>query len=455
MDETLSGVGGQPEDLPVPENWLDPELRDGRTHLFTTLTGTLLQGDITDRLAEDAFVAYLRGLADIARLDIACVWQEPDALHVIGRDYNNPRSYYYRRFAHRMWTPWEPIGAQIEGDHVTAVVYRGTLHLFWVTFLEKGAAPDTGNKAYADLANDEIAAPEVTVQAQLHWTELVSGSWAPRSSSDLVVVGGPVPHFDAAKVFVSASRKRDSAGADASVTIHLDTEVDFPDFRVNKGIRSPGFLPWGVGLPMVRNDFVFVSRNGPPALVEVENRDHSIGIGKHSPPALNTYSGRLVADSAGPLRGGVVLDQARPFTAVAPPQPAVLGSDADARLLSPFFYVDRFGGQNTFFVERSVQVEKWNGGSGGWLPVGIGKPVDVGLIKPVVPPFVQVLETGVAVQVPVDPIDPVSILDRIEPGDWATKADGRLRIGERELTRTGQVRRGSTPRRPGIRELEA
>ena len=44
-----------------PENWLDPELRDDRTHLYTALTGALLQGDITDRLAEDAFVTYLPG----------------------------------------------------------------------------------------------------------------------------------------------------------------------------------------------------------------------------------------------------------------------------------------------------------------------------------------------------------------------------------------------------------
>jgi hypothetical protein len=53
-----------------PENWLEPEFRDDKTELFEELEGTLLQGDITNDLAEDAFFKYLQGLEEIARLEI-------------------------------------------------------------------------------------------------------------------------------------------------------------------------------------------------------------------------------------------------------------------------------------------------------------------------------------------------------------------------------------------------
>ena len=43
-----------------PENWLEPEFRDDKTHLFQELEGTLLQGDVSNDLAEDAFLTYLR-----------------------------------------------------------------------------------------------------------------------------------------------------------------------------------------------------------------------------------------------------------------------------------------------------------------------------------------------------------------------------------------------------------
>ena len=38
-----------------PENWLEPEFRDDKTHLFVELEGALLQGDVSNDLVEDAF----------------------------------------------------------------------------------------------------------------------------------------------------------------------------------------------------------------------------------------------------------------------------------------------------------------------------------------------------------------------------------------------------------------
>src|SRR5438067_13373670 len=85
---------------------------------------------------------YLKKLEELARLEIVSMYCEEkpldpasNTLHVIGRTFNLPHKYFYRRYAHQMWTPWEPVTAEIEGDHIVAVVWRERLHLFWVTFL--------------------------------------------------------------------------------------------------------------------------------------------------------------------------------------------------------------------------------------------------------------------------------------------------------------------------------
>ena len=43
-----------------PENWLEPELRDGKSSQFKELESELLKSDITDELAENAFLGYLQ-----------------------------------------------------------------------------------------------------------------------------------------------------------------------------------------------------------------------------------------------------------------------------------------------------------------------------------------------------------------------------------------------------------
>ena len=51
-----------------PENWLIPEFRENATDLFQALQGTLLQGDITQDLVQQAYTQYLQDLDARARL---------------------------------------------------------------------------------------------------------------------------------------------------------------------------------------------------------------------------------------------------------------------------------------------------------------------------------------------------------------------------------------------------
>ena len=119
-----------------PENWLEPEFRDDKTHIFQESESALAQGDVSKDLAEDVFYNYLKELQKLARLDIVSMYFEDDTstLHVIGRILK-PHKYFYRRFRNRMWTPWEPVTVEIgDSDHVVVVVWReiapllGNLH---------------------------------------------------------------------------------------------------------------------------------------------------------------------------------------------------------------------------------------------------------------------------------------------------------------------------------------
>jgi len=175
-----------------PENWLDPEFRDDKTHLFRDLEGALLQGDVSDDLVRTALYTYLQGLETIARLEMMTMYFEPGAsadgsiVHVIARTPNAPYKYFYRKCSHRMWTPWEPLGVEIDGEHLTLTVWRGRMHLFWVTFFEKPEAKDTPNgQSLQDLVagSPDALDPGNAVQLQLNWVEQVEGKWTNRSST--------------------------------------------------------------------------------------------------------------------------------------------------------------------------------------------------------------------------------------------------------------------------------
>ena len=258
-----------------PENWLEPEFRDDKTHLFAELEGALLQGDVSADLAEDAFLNYLKKLDEMARLDIVAMHIEnnPDTtgrtLHVFGRTYSQPHKYFYRRYAHQMWTPWEPVSAEIEGDHLAPVVWRDRLYLFWVTFMDKpevNAQPGVKTQSLidanlSDLISDIKATGEnKRIDVQLHWSEYLQGEWSTPESGKFTPTGnyfqaekvekyykviGVMPplkdydsdanglrfmpvtvslNFDPGSVFIHVSKERDEKGEELGVYIHLRSQ---------------------------------------------------------------------------------------------------------------------------------------------------------------------------------------------------------------------------------------
>jgi len=178
-----------------PENWLAPELRDDKTHLFRQLEGTLLQGDVSVDLVRTAMYTYLQGLEQIARIHMLAMYFEPlgadsSVLHVIGRTHSEPYKYFSRSMSHGTWTPWVPIDIGIEGDHLVLTSWRGRLHLFWLTFLEEARQKPGASSAAFKLGDDVKGSDlEATphVKLKVNWSEQLEGAWtAARSSPDFV-----------------------------------------------------------------------------------------------------------------------------------------------------------------------------------------------------------------------------------------------------------------------------
>lgn len=173
-----------------PENWLEPELRDGKSPFFRDLESELLKADITQELAETAYLHYLRKLDDVSHVEIAGAFLEEktpgttddDILHVIGRTLGSTREHWYRRYEYGYWTPWEKIGLNIEGNIVVPVVWKKRLFVFWVTTLVE--AQGDSSKKPQEIADEAWAlAARVNATVTLHRGEYYRGTWqSPKST---------------------------------------------------------------------------------------------------------------------------------------------------------------------------------------------------------------------------------------------------------------------------------
>ena len=162
-----------------PENWLEPELRDGKSPIFQALENTLQQGEVTKESAEDAFRDYLHALDAIARLEILGLYDQPAAdgqprvLHVIGRTAGTPGVFFYRQqIDNASWTPWERIDLDITEPQVLPIVWNRRFYLFWPIITETATQTiPTGNKPQQ---------PERYFDLQIAWSERKGNGWSPK-----------------------------------------------------------------------------------------------------------------------------------------------------------------------------------------------------------------------------------------------------------------------------------
>lgn len=171
-----------------PENWIEAELRDDKSFLFTELENELLQNEVNEFTAAEALVKYLEKLDNLAFLEVVATWYETGAkiMHVFARTKGgDPAAYYYRKFEQeRYWTPWEKVDLDITSDHLLAFIRNNRLSLAWPVFSNEpdpnpqSTIPDaTPNKV---IDNDK---PKRKLKIQLAISEFANKKWQPKKIS--------------------------------------------------------------------------------------------------------------------------------------------------------------------------------------------------------------------------------------------------------------------------------
>jgi hypothetical protein len=170
-----------------PENWIEPELRDDKSPFFKDLESTLRQNDISDDVAEQALHEYLEKLDGVSNLEIIGVYPDisNNIVHTIGRTKNVPQLYYYTSQKQSIWSAWEKIDMDIEGDHILAVVWNSRLMLFWALFTEKQEEASKGFNV--PPANGYIPPSPKYLEVKLAWSEYKNGKWSPKTLSKEVL----------------------------------------------------------------------------------------------------------------------------------------------------------------------------------------------------------------------------------------------------------------------------
>lgn len=328
-----------------PENWLEPEFRDDKTHLFAALEDTLLQTDLSDDEADKALRDYLRGLEKIARLDIRAIYVEEktdpagNVLHVLARTYSSPHDYFYRTYAHGTWQPWIPVTAQIVGDHVVTTVWRGRLYVFWVTFVEKAVLKDTV---------DNPLGPHLRhVAVQLHWTEYFHGAWTPPSASDLLDDSTDLSEpFDPNAMFVFANPRPADPGDHGAMWVNLSgrqfsmaIRLTSPNAPAGRGALEPVAAP-----PLL-----------PPPYPQGGGRwlGAQTGLSVHYRSGVVVVAGQQIQTCE--TTDTILGKGAFPIIVSHPQYLAAAAARDVGLLLNPFFYSDD-SAQHTYYVEPSLQV---------------------------------------------------------------------------------------------------
>jgi hypothetical protein len=453
-----------------PENWLEPEFRDDKTHLFAELEGALLQGDVSSDLVEDAFLNYLKKLDELARLDICAMHIEDNddtalrVLHVFGRTYSQPHKYFYRRYARQMWTPWEPVSAEIEGDHLAPVVWRDRLYLFWVTFADQADPnPSTGattkEKKLTDVTLTEVmtdlkaVVAQKQVDVQLHWSEYLNGKWNTRESGDFSgVITKTVPtSFLRSSVFVHVSKEYDTDGSDLGVFINLGGLFDGAFYVAGRNsVPEAASYASKPANPFNSANTEIANRYGGSGSLKVSFKERiTTEPGKTPPPAnpdilkkgLKPGGNYTLLPCNNHLTRLVVSEDAYGTAANPAAVKAAIESSLGeiATLTKPVFYQDS---RHTFFVEPDVTertIEEWQE----WVT---RTPVtELGWQEPdwwkdifVIPEIPRKWPIPVPDDPWRSPVHPGSLINAVPDRDWLINPGSAIKFGDVLIGPAGQ-----------------
>lgn len=435
--------------LLFPENWLEPEFRTDASPLFKSMMGELLQGDLTDDAVEGAVFKYLQGLEQVARLQMVASYEEWKdgftVLHVIGRTFASPHKYFYRRLLRGIdWTAWEPIGVDIEGEHVVATIWRDRLCILWLTVIEGSRQTDTAKSkkisTYDDGQTDsDSLGAQLYVEIWANYAEYVNGDWLARQSggkqaSALLDIGRP---YEPKHLFVHAL-KTSSADYPDSVEVHAYHAAD-PAEAVKLAFRFTS--PF---------DAAQVIENEAPRELEFQGT------------TAKNWTRQTVSEWPLTVNNGaserkektwleVLKNKFRPYgqdrnfyllaSASSVPMPA------GSRLLEqPFFYEDQ---RNTFFVttdydEYVIEGPVYDGILDRWKDYRVQKPPRVPVpVNPYDPRVKDIRKPPTEDPAWGKGISPDSLIKPKDVTDYLVGREASVLFGDKKIGQTGSLEIGS------------
>jgi hypothetical protein len=322
------------EVLLYPENWIDPTLRDDRTPFFRDLQTQLQQGPVTADSASEALLDYLEKLDQVARLEVCAVYYHndsnsqslpdgtPDAtqdvLHVFGRTAVTPNLYFYRQLTNAsqygevdgasVWTPWERVNLDIQGDHLIPVFWNGHLHLFWPIF----------NEASNSTEPPGISGPtRKQMQIQLAWSHYSQGAWSSKQTSTDYIVPSFLPS-SAGQLNTdgSATVTWASGSPFSGAWVGMDINIDAVDFTV-KSVESSSSLT----LTAATNT---TNLTGGLANYTVQATDYSPYYTGVLDPSWFTFSYNLGSNGAIQITAWAPATGVPPYITYSPDQPPAI-----------------------------------------------------------------------------------------------------------------------------------
>jgi hypothetical protein len=248
-----------------PENWLEPNLRDDKTHLFQRFESALLQSEVTSERAVAALRDYLDGLEQISRVTVMAMYRETSGprtgvVHLVGRTAYNPAKFFYRRWTSvgsaGSWEPWEPVDVISDADHIVIFVRNGRPTIAWLQIDD--ASP-------ADLQGPVEGDASVMWALQVHWSERLEDGWsAPKKSPNKILH----PKRINKPPSTTFALRLESAGASGPVIrCYGGTE------GAGTTSAGPGPTPWTPSPKVLTADL-------SPNLSEVNHRVHVQVLGK-------------------------------------------------------------------------------------------------------------------------------------------------------------------------------
>jgi len=162
-----------------PENYIEPSLRNDKTHIFKELEDELLQEKITQESAEAAYKKYFSQFSELTKLRYAGAYYEEfrekvkidyigfreqpkfrleshvsddSKYYLFARTNTDPYQYYYRTYNHNktVWGNWIKMEVAIEAEEISSLIYNGRLYVFWTDVESKEINRFDGGTSISD-----------------------------------------------------------------------------------------------------------------------------------------------------------------------------------------------------------------------------------------------------------------------------------------------------------------